>query len=179
VRGMLKPLAEFASDYGVAAMCVTHLRKTSTGPMVHRAMGSLAFAAAARIAYAVSKDRNDAGARLFTPIKSNIAHDGTGFRYRIEDGACAWEDEPLPVSADDTLLAWREPASETQARWLEGVLRDGPAPVSRIQRLCEEQGRSFESIRRVAKPAIGAQSVRLNEGWAWRLPEQSQGGSQG
>ena len=47
VRGLLAPLANLASRRRVAIVCVTHLSKSGGNKAVYRAMGSLAFAAAA------------------------------------------------------------------------------------------------------------------------------------
>jgi RecA-family ATPase len=52
VRGMLAQLAELAARRRVAVVAVTHLRK-GDGPAMYRAMGSLAFVAAARAAWAI------------------------------------------------------------------------------------------------------------------------------
>lgn len=47
IRGLLAPLAGMAARRGVSILAVTHLRKTP-GTAVHRSIGSIAFAAAAR-----------------------------------------------------------------------------------------------------------------------------------
>ena len=172
VRGMLKPLADFAGDYSVSVLCVTHLRKSGNGPMVHRAMGSLAFAAAARIVYAVTKDRNDPESRMFCPIKSNISQDRIGYRYAIEDGLCVWDPRTFAVSADEAAEGAGQRVSENQRQWLADVLRHGPVAVSEIERLCGLHGHSFESIRRVIKVSLRVKSQRVGDGWAWSLPEQ-------
>jgi putative DNA primase/helicase len=47
VRSVLRPLVELAEKCGVAVIGVTHLNKNASGKAVYRAMGSLAFLAAA------------------------------------------------------------------------------------------------------------------------------------
>jgi RecA-family ATPase len=68
VRGMLAPLAEMASRHQVAILTVTHLAKSGGSKAVYRAMGSLAFAAAARAVWAVTKDANDPQRRLTNTV---------------------------------------------------------------------------------------------------------------
>ena len=48
IRGLLAPLAALAAKYGVALVLVTHCPKRDNGPAIHRIIGSIAFAAAAR-----------------------------------------------------------------------------------------------------------------------------------
>lgn len=55
VRALLAPLSELAARRGLAVLAVTHLRK-GDGAAIYRAMGSLAFTAAARAVWAVSKN---------------------------------------------------------------------------------------------------------------------------
>jgi hypothetical protein len=73
VRGMLAPLAEIASRYQVAILTVTHLAKSGGSKAVYRAMGSLAFAAAARAVWAVTKDVNDPQRRLGLSHSSGLS----------------------------------------------------------------------------------------------------------
>ncbi|HTH17370.1 MAG TPA: AAA family ATPase, partial [Magnetospirillum sp.] len=56
IRGLIAPLAALAAKHGVAIVCVTHLNKSGSGPAIYRSIGSIAFVAAARAAWAVIKD---------------------------------------------------------------------------------------------------------------------------
>lgn len=141
IRGLLAPLAELAARYGVAVVAVTHLNKSGGGPAIYRAMGSLAFTAAARAAWAVSKDKDDPARRLVLPIKNNLAPDAGGLAYRIEGrgaGDCpvvAWEPDAVNVSADDALTADARQAGagtgalEEATEWLRDFLAGGPQPA--------------------------------------------------
>ena len=55
VRETLAPLSQLAERYAVAIIAITHLRKGETDAL-HRAMGSVAFTAAARSVWAIAKD---------------------------------------------------------------------------------------------------------------------------
>lgn len=101
VRGLLSPLAAMAARLRVAVVLVSHLRKQSEGPVLYRAMGSLAFTAAARAAWMVIRDQNDPDGdrRLFLPVKNNLTADRNGSAYRIRDRNGGpyvdWEDRPV------------------------------------------------------------------------------------
>lgn len=65
VRGVLEPLSEMAQRLDVAIVSVTHFSKSCAGNMpkaLHRFIGSIAFVAAPRIAFAVLQDGGTANA---------------------------------------------------------------------------------------------------------------------
>ena len=83
VRGLLAPLVALATRFGVAVLCVTHLRK-SAGAAIYRAISSIAFAAAARAVWAVASDPEDGDRRLLLPVKQNLSASVGGLGFRIE-----------------------------------------------------------------------------------------------
>ncbi len=185
IRGLLAPLAMLAATHRVAVVAVTHLNKSGGGPAIYRTMGSLAFAAAARAAWAVSKDRDDPKRRLLLPIKNNIAPDTGGLAYRIEplgvDGcpAVAWEPDRVNVSADDALAGDQGDAGgrterDDAADWLRDLLAQGPRPARDVEQDARDAGFSIGTVRR-AKAAIGAVSRKPAFGgpWEWALPTPS------
>jgi 5S rRNA maturation endonuclease (ribonuclease M5) len=186
IRGLLAPLGAIAERYGVAIVAVTHLNKSGGGPAIYRAMGSLAFAAAARAAWAVSKDRDDPRRRLLLPIKNNIAPDTGGLAYRIEpmgvDGCpvVAWEPDAVALSADDALAGDRDEGGgrterDDAAEWLADLLAHGPRPARDVEREARDAGHSIATVRR-AKAAIGVVSRKpaFDGPWEWTLPTPSQ-----
>jgi putative DNA primase/helicase len=84
VRAALAPLAELAAECQVAILAISHLRKSSDGEAILRLTGSLAFVAAARAAYVVLSDSQNASRRLLLPVKNNLGNDDTGYAYCIE-----------------------------------------------------------------------------------------------
>jgi len=109
IRSVLSPLSELANKKKVAIVVITHLNKGSgQGSAMYRATGSLAFVAAARAVFIVTRDQDDPERRLFLPIKNNLGTDREGFAYRVtqaDNGApiIEWEDETITISADDAL----------------------------------------------------------------------------
>jgi putative DNA primase/helicase len=181
VRGMLAPLAELASRYQVAVLTVTHLAKSGGSKAVYRAMGSLAFAAAARAVWAVTKDPNDPLRRLLLPAKLNLARDPDGLAYRIEDGRVVWESEPVTMHADEAFAAELQAQTKTDNRgherqeamaWLRSELASAPIPSTQIIADAKEHGFSERTLRR-AFAELGGRAKKNSDGvWQWQLPNQ-------
>src|SRR5690606_15615930 len=105
VRGVLAPLAEMAARHGVAIVAVTHLNKGG-GSALNRVIGSIAFTAAARAAYVVTRDEDDPARRLMLPAKNNLGCDENGFAYRLEGEPTPhieWEPTLVAMSADEAV----------------------------------------------------------------------------
>lgn len=177
VRALLAPLAELAGRYHVAIVCVTHLSKGAGGKAVNRAMGSLAFTAAARAVWAVMKDQNDPQRRLFLPVKTNLAADPDGLAYRISNGRVEWEVGQIKMHADDALAAeaaalqpGRSHARQEATLWLRNKLATGPQPVSDLMEEAKQLGIAEKTLRRAFKDLGGrASKSSFDGGWHWAL----------
>lgn len=181
VRGLLAPLADLAARRRVALVCVTHLNK-GQGQAIYRAMGSLAFAAAARAVWGVVKDKDEPSRRLLLPIKNNIGNDRSGLAYTLRptmggQPQVAWEPEPIELTADDALSSDSKPGPDADERprceaWLRQALQAGPRPARDV----EDEGVNGESfsvgtIRRAKKTTRVVAYRPENPGpWFWRLP---------
>ena len=87
VRTVLAPLAEMASRLGVAIISIMHFNKGNAQvgtKVMHRFMASVAFIAAARVAFAAIRDPEDDKRHLFLHAKNNLAEPAPGLAYRIE-----------------------------------------------------------------------------------------------
>lgn len=181
LRAALAPLSELAGRHHVAVVAVTHLRK-SEGPAVYRAMGSLAFTAAARAVWAVTKDRDDPRRRLVLPIKNNLAGDVLGLAYTIERSGdagapvIAWAAEPVYMLVDDALAFDRGDADgrtdrEQAADWLRDALADGPMRSTDVIAQAKENGIAEKTLRRAFRDMGGKpHKASFDGGWYWRLP---------
>lgn len=178
VRGLLAPLSELAMNRRVAVVAVTHLRK-GEGAAIYRAIGSVAFTAAARAVWAVAKDKDAPPRRLMLPVKNNLAVDGTGLAYRIIDGALSWEPDPILMTADEALAVARPTgrgrAVPDAAEWLREQLDGEPLPKGEIEARAATAGISFAAIRR-AKDVLGVRAAKAGFGdgsrWFWGLPDE-------
>jgi putative DNA primase/helicase len=182
IRGLLAPLATLAGKYAVAIIAVTHFRK-SAGAAVHRVSGSLAFAAAARSVWGISKDPQDEARRLMLPIKQNLAADQGGLAYRVEViqevPRIAWEPNPVQLSAEDVMGAadFRYTGSERREaeEWLREALNLGPWPASRVKQESDFAGFSWQTMRRAATSLrIQTRKKGFSRGWEWKLPEDAE-----
>ncbi len=182
VRGLLAPLAELASRHHLAIVAVTHLSKSGGTKAVYRAMGSLAFAAAARAVWAIVKDPDDSQRRLLLPAKLNLAQDPNGLAYRIQNGRVAWETEPVRMHADDAFTAELRAASSPGTRgterreaanWLREELAQGSRPASEVIASGEQYGFTKRTLQR-ALQTIGGERAKdtFNGPWLWSLAHE-------
>jgi putative DNA primase/helicase len=117
VRAVLSPLKDFAEEYNIAVLGLTHPAKTVTKAM-NAATGSQAFIAAARSAYLFTREMNEGqetGRTLMLPIKNNLAPRKEGLAFRISARLIGqgeivapyvdWDSAPVTMSADDALAA--------------------------------------------------------------------------
>ena len=183
VRALLSPLKELAEKHHAAVLMVTHLAKGTGGKSIYRSMGSLAFTAAARAAWHVTKDPDDPIRRLILPAKMNLAPDPTGLAYRIEDGGVHWEADPVRMTADDVLA--RELNQHTDGHvgerdeaeaWLREYLADGEIESKRLTADAREHGISNATLRRARKNVCNKPHKSSMDGpWMWSLPERGDG----
>ena len=184
LRGLLAPLSATAAEHGVAVVAVTHLNKNTGGPAIYRSMGSVAFTAAARAVWAVTKDKDDASRRLVLPVKCNLGPDVMGMAYRIESSESTgapivlWDSEPVSVSVDDAMAAEYSGSGdrtdrEQAADWLRTALADGPMYSTQVFEQGRENGHSDKTIRRAFKDMGGKPSKSgFDGGWFWELPRE-------
>lgn len=173
VRRVLMPLCEMAARHRVAVLGVMHLNKSTKGRAIHRAMGSLAFVAAARSVWLMGKDRADPERRLILQVKNNLAPDPGGLAFRIRDpGVVYWDADPVWGDAD-TVLSDINPQTQTAStevhEWLAGALNDGPVPSGELQKEAKELGFCWRTVMSVKK-SMGVLARRTGEHWLWRLP---------
>jgi len=177
VRRVLAPLSKIAEQNRIAVLAITHLNKDTAKKAVYRTMGSLAFTAAARAVWAITRDENDNHRRLFLPIKTNLSHDPKGLAFRIENSRLIFEDQPIEIRAEDALS--NEVQDETTAiaqacEWLQEALSDGTLPAKDCFRMAKDNSISEASLRR-AKQKLGVRSSKHGalekSRWMWELPK--------
>lgn len=175
VRALLAPLGELAARHDVAVVGISHLNK-GNGPAMYRTMGSLAFIAAARAAWCVTRDRQNPARRLFLPVKNNLGNDSTGLAYSIVDDVVAWERDPVTVTADEALHLEPErrgpnPGERSEAEaFLAAALAGGPRPVKELESEARDgHGLSMPTLRRAQKElGIIAYRPTIPGPWWWR-----------
>jgi len=179
VRSALAPLSSMAAHNGVAVVAVTHLNK-GQGSALNRVIGSIAFTAAARAAYVVTRDEDDPARRLMLPAKNNLSRDQDGFAYRLAGDPVAhveWEAVPVAMSADEAVGQQRrtrgpEPDARRDAEaWLLDFLTLRPKPASKVFDAAKAHGHT-QATTRQAEAALDIKSSKENfDGpWVWILP---------
>jgi len=186
VRGVLEPIGEMAERMRVAVCSVTHFSKpngSSATKALHKFMGSIAFVAAARAAFAVLEDPNDRDRRLFLHAKSNLAEPSQGLAFRLErrvvgegivTSRVEWEPEPVTTTADEALAAdGKSSLALAEAEdFLHALLAEGPVPSKQLDAEAQEAGITKATLRR-AKANLGIKSYKdgMKGGWFCALPK--------
>jgi hypothetical protein len=177
VRGLMAPLAALAEATGAAILGVMHLAKNGQRPAIYRPVGSIAFAAAARIVLAVAADPDCEDWRILVPVKSNLAARPQAMTYTLSNGRLVWAPEPVAQVDVEALL--RGPGLDRHERraadaWLCDQLRAGAVRVRDLQVAAREAGLVWRTVER-AKTRRGVRAELVGYGpaghWYWRLPE--------
>jgi hypothetical protein len=177
VRGLLAPLARLAEVTRVAIVGVMHLAKSAQKPAIYRAIGSIAFAAAARVVLAVAQDPQSER-RLLASVKNNLGVPAAALGYTLTDGRLVWDTAPVDGVDIDALLAGPsfDRAEHREAdTWLRQLLVDGRVKSTEIERQAAAAGISRRTLFRAkARLHIAADRVGgLGRGagaWYWSLP---------
>lgn len=185
VRALLAPLAALADRYGVAVVLIVHLGKNEQRRALYRALGSIAFVAAARSMLVVAQAPEDKHRRLVAGGKANLAGEADGLAYRVvgvcptcrgdvADGmecrACGvqsvarlvWEDDPVPGLDADRLLGVQATPDERDEshdadEFLRELLGAGECKAADVLRAARENGTSERTLNR-AKRRLGVRA---------------------
>jgi putative DNA primase/helicase len=198
VRGVMTPLAALAQKENLTVVGVLHFNKNVnvTNAML-RFSDSLAFVAAARHAFVVTKDPAEER-RLFLKAKNNLAADSKGLAYSFQAPVVAtdaigdmvapciaWSTQHVDMTAAEALAAavgGNDESTDTDdaADFLRKVLADGPLAVKEAERQAVEagllaEGRPIGQSKpfRTARKTLGIITDKggMREGWTWALPK--------
>lgn len=181
VRKILGPLSKLAEARAVSFIIVTHMNKSAGTKAMYRGTGSLAFVAAARAAWAFSKDSGDPTRRLMTLVKNNLAREATGLAYTIvgDPPHVQWDPTPITTTADEALGSESGSSDdryekEDAADFLRELLAAGPKPAKEVFAAAKQAGHSEATIKR-AKRSAGVQTVQVgfHGGWMWSLKQST------
>ena len=185
VRSMLAPLSKLAERYDLAIVCVEHPPKSSNGRAMNQVGGSIAFVAASRSAYLVSKDPEDEERRLFLKIKNNLSNYSGGISFTVEShklpngieiSKVVWGDEPVTITADEVLSYYNQTEfqhkKESRKKWLQEELADGPKKVTDVLEEAKNQGISQKQLRTLReKIGIESNKTSFEGGFEMYLPD--------
>jgi hypothetical protein len=182
VRALLTPLKGLAAEYHVAVVGNNHLSKGDGDNAMYRGMGSIAFVAAARSSWLVTKDpKQPKDRRLFTEIKGNNRSEnisGLAFHVGPDWKGISWEENSrVQITADEALRSTgdsRAPQLAEAMEWLQEVLKDGPVPADDVLGQAKADGICINTLRS-AKKKLGVRTRKSGgpgEPWMWFLPKQ-------
>lgn len=175
VRGVLAPLAALAERTGPAFVGVMHQGKGAQRPALYRALGSVAFVAAARIVLAVAPHPDDETRRVLAPVKANICAPSAVLSFSLGAGRLEWDPDPVSNLDIDALLSTGTDRQERRAAddWLRDVLTDGPVAVRELRKAATNAGLSWHTVER-AKDRLHLAPYKVGYAadgrWFWRLP---------
>lgn len=185
IRGLLAPLSKLAEKYKTAIVLISHLNKNTGENVLYRTTGSLAFIAAVRTAYIVTKDKNNPQRRLLMPLKSNISKEKTGLAYSIMEAennapVIAWEKKAVEMTAEEALApseSKEEHTATNEAKdFLLRILVNGAMKVNDVEKEARQAGINKKPLRS-AREKLGIKSKKsttFKDGfWEWSLPEDA------
>lgn len=194
-RRDLQPVVDLCRETGAAVLGIHHFAKGSVGrEPQERLIGSVAFAAVARLVWVAAKVQAQDGQSARNVVmraKSNIGPDDGGFAYTItqvelekHQGVCAsrvdWGAR-IKGCARDILAEAERPDEERSPRgdaadFLKVILASGPIPVDAVLAAARKEGIAEKTLKR-AKTDLGISSVRTGFGpgskchWALEVSE--------
>lgn len=130
LRAVLEPWLVLAQEYNLAIVCVTHFMKDTTRAMLHRVLGSAAFAQTCRSLCAVVA-RPDEGmyAKTLIQVKVNLPeHPGGAWKFstvRVQVGTDQRNQKPIHATRPE----WEELDADLTPESLVGGTR---GPVSKF-----------------------------------------------
>jgi putative DNA primase/helicase len=192
VRAILEPLDRFADDHKVAIVCITHPPKAAQSKAINSFTGSLAFAAAARMAFVAIDDPEDplSGLQMLLPVKNNIGPMAPGLAYRrigcvtekgIQTTHVVWDPKPVKISANDAMRAADGGGGGKAARqeaedFLKADLADGPKSALDLTETAKALGISERTLKRAPKDlGVVSEKPGYQKPWLWSLPPDKGG----
>ena len=188
VRALLNPLQTMAAHLKVAILAVSHLTKAQGMDALLRLQGSVAFGAAARVVWGITKDKDNPQRRLMLPLKNNLGTDNTGFAYELESyvleesnppigtSRVMWEKDKITINADEAFSQgardYSEHATIEEAKdFLREMLANGGIKTKDVMKEAKGAGISEATLRR-AKTDLKIRAVQddFHGPWHWRLP---------
>ncbi|QDT55650.1 hypothetical protein Pan44_36960 [Caulifigura coniformis] len=176
IRQLLQKLTRLAREKNAAIVMTAHQRKQLASTAVHRPVGSVAFAAVARVVLVLAHDPHVAGRRLLVPAKMALHAAPTGRAFRIVAGRLEWEPEIVDFSADDLSLIiadddeWND-ARRAAKQWLLTLLEKKPLPAEEVKRLADERQMPWRVLWTAKKDCkVESQRNATDQRFYWKLP---------
>jgi putative DNA primase/helicase len=193
-RRALQPLVDLGAALNCAVLGITHFAKGTSGrDPTERIIGSIAFAALARVVMVAAKSWQDdetgdgKPSRILMRAKSNIGPDDGGFGYDLTQtelpnhpgviashvawaGAIDGSALELLANAEANDNDGEGGAMSDACAFLNDLLANGAVSAKRVKADANNAGLAWATVRR-AKNTIGVvtEKTGMNGGWVWKL----------
>jgi len=159
VRRLLALLAHAATRTSAAVVLIRHHNKTPGTSALYRGGGSIGIIGAARAAYAVVRDPDDADHRLLATVKSNLAGEAPTWGYSLVDvpelgvARVDWDAEADRRSASELLAGTQSSALGEAVGWLSAwrSAHPGEAPAAQLLADAAEAGIATMTLHRARR----------------------------
>jgi len=163
---------------------IVHLTKATDRKALYRALGSVAFVAAARTVFGIGRDPENEMRRILVCVKNNLAPPPPALAFSIVGdggrGRLEWEKEPISGVDADSVLSAAQNANEREEHhdaeaFLKELLVDGQLPTIDVFKAGRQNGFSEATLKR-AKSRLGIQALHVGQPgkpskWYWYLPK--------
>ena len=190
VRRALQPLVDLASATRAAVLGISHFSKGGQGlDPTQRVIGSVAFAAVARVVLVAAKVKGEEGEdnRILARSKSNIGPDDGGFEYSLEQvealpgieaSRVVWGKavegsardlltDPSDVEAGDG----KDDAGDAAELLRQALTGPGWFPAKDALKTMTDAGFTKKQVWSASKKInVSRRKGSMNEGWYWRIP---------
>ena len=172
VRRLLHLLALAAANTGAAVILIRHHNKAAGAPALYRGGGSIGIIGAARAAYAVIRDPDDADHRLLATVKSNLAAEAPTWGYALVEvpelgvARLDWDGEADQRSASELLAGAQSSALGEAVAWLGAWRAEHPGRRSAAELISDatEAGIATVTLHR-ARKQVGLPTHKTTDGW--------------
>ncbi len=173
IRPVMAKLGRIAETYGCAVVLIGHMNKASGQKCAYRGLGSIDIPAVARSLLIVGKLKNDPSKRVMSHAKSSLAQNGQSLVFQINEHSGLEWCGTIDLTADQFLEDGGASVSklESAKQFLLDILADGAKSQKEIQSAAEEMDFGNRTLKS-AKTALGVKSIKVGEGWLWKLPEE-------
>jgi len=180
VRGLLAPLIAALEELHIAWAAIAHLNKDQTRSALHRPGGSVAFVAAARLAFALAADPQNEDRRILACLKSNLCRKPDSLAFSFNEDRLVWESGPVVGMDAESLLRSSGSGDREEQTDAERVLNEllddltlWPIDASQALAAGKANGIAERTLRRAAGK-LGIRVARTGFGksgrWLWHQP---------
>ena len=174
MRCLLGKLAAIAAKYKCAIVMIGHMNKSGRGKDLYRGLGSIDIPAISRSVLMVTRDEEDPTLRYVVQIKSSLAREGDVIGFHIQSGGnIRWVgNNEIRFRREDFLKESTHAKTDEIIAFLFQTLKNRPVPSADIFNKLRNYRISERTIYKIKKEMM-IKSIKIDNVWYWRLPEEA------